>query len=54
MGVNIKLHSKILALLNIELFNTILTKDTEKTLSRILPRNLNYIILRHPVISRTC
>ena len=54
VSINIKLHGKILALLNIELFDTILSKDTEKTFTWILSGHFNHVVLRHPVVSCTC
>ena len=54
MGVDIKLHSEILPLLDVELLDTVLSEDTEKTLARILTRNFYHIVLRHPVVSSTC
>ena len=52
MSINIKLNSQILALLNIKLLDTIFTENTEKTLTGILTRNFDNVILRHPVVSR--
>ena len=54
MGINIKLHGKIFTLLDIVLFDTVFTEDTEKTFLGVLSWNLYDIILRHPVVSRTC
>ena len=53
MGINIELYGNILSLLDIELFDTILTEKTEYAFARILSRNLNDIFLRHPGITRT-
>ena len=51
MGINIKLYSDIFSLLDIELFDSVFTKDTEDTFAGILPRHFNYILLRLPVNS---
>ena len=51
MGVDIELYGQILALLDIELLDTIFTEDTEEALAGILARDFNDIILRHPVVA---
>ena len=48
MGINIKGHCVVLSHLNIKLFDTVLTEDTEDTTTGILTGNFNNIILRHP------
>ena len=53
MSVNIKLDGDVLTHLDVKLFNTILTKNTEKTFFRILAWYFNDIILRHPCVTCT-
>ncbi len=48
MGINIKLHRKILTRLNVKLLDAVLTKDAEQTLTGILARHFDYVVLRHP------
>ena len=48
MSIDVEGHGKVLAHLNIELFDAVLTEHTEDTLLGILSRNLYHIILRHP------
>ena len=48
MGINIKLHRKILTWLNVKLLDAVLTKDAEQTLTGILARHFDYVVLRHP------
>ena len=48
MGINVELNCQVLALLNIELLDTVFTKYTEHAFAGILAWNLNNIILRHP------
>ena len=50
-SVNVKLHGNLFARLNVELFDTILTKDVEQHLARILSGYFNYILLCHPGIA---
>ena len=45
MGVNIEGHGIVLSHLNVKLFDTVLTEDTEETLAGILARNFNDIVL---------
>ena len=45
MGINVKRDSQVLTHLNVKLLDTILSEDTEHTLSGILPGNLNDIVL---------
>ena len=48
MGINVKGHGVVLIHLNIKLFDTVLTEDTEDTTTGILAGNFNNIVLRHP------
>ena len=52
-GINIKLDCQILTILDIELLDTILTKDVEHAPLGILTRHFKYILLSHPRITRT-
>jgi len=54
MSVDIKLHSEIFTLLDIELLDAIFSEDTEKTFTGILARNFDDIVLRHPIVTSTC
>lgn len=45
VGIDVKANGNVLTHLNIKLLDTVLTKDTEQTLTRILARNLNNIVL---------
>ena len=54
MGIDIELNREILTLLDVELLDAVLAEDTEKTLAGILTRNLDDIILRHPIVTCTC
>ena len=53
MGINIKLDSHILTVLNVELTDTILAEYTKTALTGILTWNFNDILLRHPRVART-
>lgn len=54
MSIDIELNREIFTLLDVELLDAVLAEDTEKTLAGILTRNLDDIILRHPVVPCTC
>ena len=45
VGVNIEGHGIVLTHLNVKLFDTVFTEDTEETLTGILARNFNDIVL---------
>ena len=45
VGVNIEGHGIVLTHLNVKLFDTVFTEDTEETLTGILARNFNNIVL---------
>jgi len=47
-SVDIKLDSKVFTILDIELFDTILTEKVEDTTLRILAWHFEHIFLRHP------
>ena len=53
MGINIKLDSHILTVLNVELTDTILAEYAEHATLGILTGNFDDIILRHPRVART-
>lgn len=45
MGINIKLHRQVFTVLNVELADTVFTKDREHTAPWVLAGNFNYILL---------
>ena len=51
-GINIERHRDVLALLDVELLDAVLTKDIENHMTRILSWDLHDIILHHPRITR--
>ena len=51
MSIDVKTYRHVLTILDIELFDTILSEDTEHTLAWILPWHLNDILLRHPRVT---
>ena len=51
--INIELNCEIFSLLDIELLNTVLTKNIKETTFRILTRNFKNIFLSHPLITCT-
>ena len=53
MGINIERNGQFLTVLNVKLLDAILTEKTEHTFTRVLSRNFNHILLRHPGISCT-
>ncbi len=48
MGIDVKLYCQVIALLNIELLDTVFTEHAKHAFTGILTRNFNYIFLRHP------
>ena len=52
VGINIELDGNIFVHLNVKLLNTVFAKDAEQTLARILSRNFDNILLRHPRVTR--
>ena len=51
MGINIELNGHILVHLNVKLFDAVFTEDSENATTGELSRNLNHIVLRHPLVS---
>ena len=51
MRIDIKLNSQILAILDVKLFDTVLTKKAKETFSGILTWYFNNILLRHPGVT---
>ena len=51
VGVDIELDGDILVHLNIELLNPVFSENTEHATLRILTRDFNHIVLRHPRVT---
>ena len=53
MGIDVELNGQILTLLDVELLDTILSEDAEKTFTWILSGHFDNVVLRHPIVSCT-
>ena len=53
MRIDIELDGEIFTLLDIELFDSVLTKEAEYASAWILTRHLDDILLRHPTVTCT-
>lgn len=53
MCVNIERNSQFLSALNIELLDSVFTKQTEYTFAWVLSRHFDYILLTHPRVAST-